>query len=240
MFTRVLPIVAASLLVFSALWARPVQAQDIVQLPVRVVSQETPVWCWAASSEMVLNYLGYPNANPAGDFQCGIVAVTFPECDLNCFQCIAPIGPLPNGVDVLKNYINYSNRQGFYRDDIRPRYVANPTFGEIRDAIDRGYPIIAGISPQGPPSNPAFTAHAVVITGYIDRGYSDRAVIVNDPLIFQYGYANPYDVPGSAVADNGKAVVGWNVFLNGLNFTAAILMNPVGSDFYEEDHYQGD
>ena len=79
-------------------------------LPISPEIQQTPVWCWAAVSTMVLKWFGYPNVNPGGNFQCGFVAVAFPSCDLDCRQCIQPAGPMQNTVEFQRRYVQFVRR----------------------------------------------------------------------------------------------------------------------------------
>jgi hypothetical protein len=62
--------------------------------------QQTPVWCWAASAEMVLTYYDIPDLNPVGDFQCAIAALVSPACVNNCAK-------LPDG---RAQYVLYAKR----------------------------------------------------------------------------------------------------------------------------------
>lgn len=50
-----------------------------------VVKQETPVWCWAAVTEMVLRAYNKPSVSPRG-YQCGIVAMN--SVDKNNAECV--------------------------------------------------------------------------------------------------------------------------------------------------------
>ncbi|MGI9478490.1 MAG: papain-like cysteine protease family protein [Hyphomicrobiaceae bacterium] len=38
--------------------------------------QQTSVWCWAATAQMVLEYFDFPDIDPVGNYQCGMVAST--------------------------------------------------------------------------------------------------------------------------------------------------------------------
>lgn len=198
--------------------------------------QQTPVWCWAASAEALLRHLDFPNVNPGNNYQCGIVGVTFPKCAAGCFGCVQAIGALPNIELVLRGYANYVLvNNGFGRTDFNPTFVANPSFAQIQDALDRGYVVIGGISPAAAPVNPANAQHAIVISGYAapDPGETGlRAVAAYDPLAYEPG-KSPYDYrPGvSYDPSSGRVEAEWGVFLHQLHFTAAVFVNPPGSNF---------
>lgn len=46
------------------------------KLQITPVLQQTLVWCWAASAQMVLGHYNYPSINPTSP-QCGIIAAVF-------------------------------------------------------------------------------------------------------------------------------------------------------------------
>lgn len=214
----------------AALAAAQPAFSETVELAVPVVRQQTNVWCWAATSSMLLELYGYPNVNPGGNFQCGYVAVVFPECDASCWECIRPIGPLPNMKWALDRYLDYvRERHDFFINVIQPRYEEYPSFSEIKESLSGNYPVIAGISPAGPPADASQAQHAVLISGFIDEywgGERRRLVIINDPFIYEPGQ-NPYERAGSSVhLPTGKAVVDWEVFRDELNFTSAVFVNP--------------
>jgi hypothetical protein len=211
-------------------WAAAPAAAERVELAVPVVRQQTNVWCWAATATMALQLHGYPNVNPAGNYQCGIVAVAFPECDADCHACIRPIGPLPNMVWAIERYQAYVARTlDFSLPHVRPRYDDSPTFEKIRQSLRQDMPVIAGISPTRVPNNPSETEHAVLISGVDDAwrtpsGERVRVVIVNDPFVYGPGQ-NPYERVGGWVDPySGKAVVEWNTFRNRLNFSSAVFL----------------
>jgi len=147
---------------------------------------------------------------------------------------------MTNMVSVLHNYVRRVSPTG-PRADFQPTYIAHPSFDTIADAIDRGYLVIAGISPNTAPYRADYAEHVVLITGYAveDRpnstGYYERSVIVNDPFIY-HGWS-PYDRPGASVSHStGKGLVDWNVFRNQLRFTSAVFVNPRGSGFEVWNH----
>jgi hypothetical protein len=201
---------------------------DASVIAIPVVYQETKVWCWAATATMALQAFGYPNVNPGGNFQCGIVAVTFPQCDADCRQCEKPIGPLPNMLQVIRGYQDFVERTRNFRvPRVQPRYVPYPTFEQIKASVRAGYPVIAGISPwSGRPQDPGHTDHAVLITGYReDNGGATRELTINDPYPYR-GIANPYEQAGATVdAQTGVARVTWSTATHYLHLTSAILLS---------------
>ena len=71
------------------------------------IAQQTDLWCWAATAEMVFIYYGLPNINSGGNYQCGIVAAYYgpsSACASNCFLCQAGIGTLTNMKNLVNNY----------------------------------------------------------------------------------------------------------------------------------------
>jgi hypothetical protein len=200
-----------------------------VELPVPVSYQQTQVWCWAATASMALQFYGYPNVNPAGNYQCGIVGVALPECTADCRQCIRPIGPLPNMVTVIRRYQAYVRQNyGSRFPALQPRYQAYPTFEQLKAAVNATAPVIVGISPSGPPANPAFTQHAVLVTGYDEfvnaSGQRVRVVILNDPLIYPPGQ-NPHVLAGGVVSQqSGKVMILWEHLRDRLNLTSAVFL----------------
>jgi hypothetical protein len=206
-----------------------VPAAARVELPVPVVYQQTQVWCWAATATMALQYSGFPNVNPGANYQCGVVGVALPECKADCRLCIQPIGPLPNMVTVLRRYHAYVRQNyGPNVPVLQPRYQAHPTFDQLKASINAGRPVIVGISPAGPPPNPALTQHAVLVTGYDEavdgNGQRVRLVVLNDPLIYPQGQ-NPHVWAGGAVSpQSGKVTIRWEDLRNGLNLTSAVFL----------------
>src|SRR5688572_21326030 len=80
-------------------------------LGIAPVTQQTEVWCWAATVEMVLRHYDIPNVNEGEDFQCGIVAVyaliTYGAghpCTSDCRQCLDPINGMPEVEHLVEEY----------------------------------------------------------------------------------------------------------------------------------------
>src|SRR3954470_12004537 len=141
------------------------------ELKAHAITQQTPVWCWAATSSMALELLGFRNINPAKDYQCGVVAAAFPDCDDDCTQCVTSLGSMDRIVDVIERYRDLSllpQDSPGPRRMLKPRYVPDPQWTSIERSIDRSYPVIAGISPDEKPDDAAKAQHTVLITGYDD------------------------------------------------------------------------
>jgi hypothetical protein len=193
-----------------------------------VITQQTPVWCWAATASMALQELGFPDLNPAKNYQCGVVAVAFEGCEDDCTKCVESLGSLAMLVGVLDRYRNLSAQQGNVTPDERfsPNYADYPDWIRVRHSLRLSYPVIAGISPDGKPADPDEPEHTVLITGYDDnyRGSGEKWVIVRDPYPYEPG-ASPYASAGYVYdAATGKAKLPWRVLRDRLNFTSAVFL----------------
>ena len=62
----------------------PAPASGRTELRLKIVTQQTPTWCWAATASMALDLLGFPDINPAKNYQCGVVAAAFTKCADDC------------------------------------------------------------------------------------------------------------------------------------------------------------
>ena len=212
----------------AAAWlaATPAHAQR-TELKMPVITQQTPVWCWAATASMALKLLGFPDINPAKNYQCGVVAAAFPRCDDDCTQCITSLRSVANLVGVLNRYSDLSLGSGKGVPDLfSPNYVAHPGWDHIKHSVDLSYPVIAGISPDSKPDDPGATQHTVLITGYDDnyRGTGQRWVIVRDPYPYAQG-RSPYRSAGYRYdAASGKAELPWRVLRDRLNLTSAVFL----------------
>jgi hypothetical protein len=145
--------------------------------------QQTPVWCWAASAEMVLTYYDIPDLNPVGDFQCAIAALVSPPCLNNCANCLTGAPNMSYLRNVLQNYPAVAAR---YSGQPVNRIVTDAPTGvlskdDVMSEIDADRPIVVGISPGG------FTyggqpEHVSVIVGYDDSDDDNFLLTVNDPF----------------------------------------------------------
>lgn len=186
--------------------------------------QNTYVWCWAAVAQMVFEHYGLPNMNPAGDFQCGIVAAYFgpnSSCWQNCYSCAVPAGVMSNIKRLVDNYGSVLNSMGAPSANLRSVLSFRPlSFAEIRQEIDAGRPIIAGISPGGF-LLPNASQHVTVVVGYtLENGFSQ--IIVNDPFPFWHqdftGRNNPYLGEPGALLGTGQYLIAYQRFVTGLRW----------------------
>jgi hypothetical protein len=143
---------------------------DTKVLGVPAIPQLTQVWCWAASSEMVLTYFNKPA----------------PQCSIVSYWTNLPCCPYGNGV------------QGCYIGAPSIAMIANAiqvggvgalqtgaplTFAQVKEAIATNHPVVMGYSGS-------FSGHVVVLHGYDAAGN----IYINDPL---YGsFVVPYATSG--------------------------------------------
>ena len=187
-------------------------------LNIRPVAQQTAVWCWAATAEMVFRYYDLPNVNPAENYQCGIVSLYYgpnSACWGDCYVCESGIGPISQLQQLVNLY-------GVYANNLTPSplFVPSPvlrstlifsalTFSDAAQEIDSDRPIIAGISPSQY-SYPNFSQHFVVIVGYMDSG-SSQTIIVDDPFPYDLfpTQTNPYFAVGATSSQPGRFEVSY-------------------------------
>lgn len=194
------------------------------ELNTPVVTQQTPVWCWAATASMALRLLGFPDINPARNYQCGVVAAAFRKCEDDCTKCVTSLGSMTKLVAVLDRYKRLSLERGSASGRLSPNYVSYPRWHRIKRSLDFSYPVIAGISPDGKPAHPAESEHTVLITGYDDdyRGTGENWVIIKDPYPYERG-ANPYAGYPFEEA-SGTAQLPWRVLRDRMNLTSAVFL----------------
>jgi hypothetical protein len=168
------------------------------ELKLAVITQQTPVWCWAATASMALRQLGFPDLNLDRNYQCGVVAVAFDGCEDDCTKCVMSLGSIANLVGILDKYRNLSAEQaGFtYNGDFDPNYASFPGWNRVKRSLDLSFPVIGGISPDRKPDSPGQPKHTVLITGYDEdyRGTGEEWVIVRDPYPYGPG-ASPMPAP---------------------------------------------
>lgn len=158
-------------------------ATQAKELNIHPVLQASSQWCFAAAGEMILKHLGYPNLNPAGHWQCGIVAAQGGICMANCAACLNSGGTIHQIAKILISYASLAQGMtGYFNPSDNIRIFGILSADEIEQQIDNDGPIMAGITPTGVPYPPGWgvSAHAVVIIGYEGSGSNFR-VIVNDP-----------------------------------------------------------
>lgn len=188
--------------------------EDVVgagALAIDPIAQQTHVWCWAASAEMVFRHYGLPSINPFGNYQCGIVAAYFQgACIYDCTLCIAPIATLTELQRVVDGYGLVAQQVG-YASPVLTSVAAFRalTLSELAAEIDAGRPIIAGISAGGFPY-PNVSQHAIVIVGYDWTG-PQPMVIVNDPFPYDAvaGAQNPYYAVGAQQIQPGQYLISY-------------------------------
>jgi hypothetical protein len=198
------------------------------ELNVGLVKQETPSWCWAASASMALKFLGFPDINEVKNYQCGVVAATFPECEDDCSRCNVALDQMPSFVELLRRYrdrasLEHPNR---LQASLRPNYVAYPEFARIKRSINRSYPVIGGISLGQGPADPALAQHAILITGYDDdhRGTGEPWVVVMDPYPYERGESPWANAGFRARKSSGRLVVPWRFIRERMNLTSAVFL----------------
>ena len=203
-----------------------------IELKTELIAQQTPSWCWAATASMALKLRGFPDINPGSNYQCGVVAAAFPECDDDCSRCDEPLGTMISFVGLLNRYrdLALSLSRGPV-PQLSPDYVAHPGLARIKRSLDLSYPVIAGISPGAAPALPEDAAHAVLITGYRDDylGSGEPWVMVRDPYPYPAG-GNPWVNAGYSFANStGKVLLPWRELRDRMNLSSAVFLVKLGS-----------
>lgn len=198
------------------------------RLSIYPVAQQTPVWCWAAVSEMVLRHYRFPNLSPVGNYQCGIVGSLGGHCTMNCGLCVTAIGSAFQMSEVIANYQVLSD---YYVTGHRGRHFFVSTSGrlsqtEIADEVDEGDPIVAGISPSGMGNfYPAgMSEHVALIVGYreLPQGFM---MLVNDPMPYGVMGRDPYLGAGAMAAGPGQYWVEYRAFVHLLGYKDSIYFD---------------
>jgi hypothetical protein len=181
----------------------PITQPTKTELPIAAIAQQTEVWCWAASAEMVLRYYAEPNLNPAGNYQCGIVGGYFyiiggpaHPCVSNCFLCLTGASSTVEIQRILTGYGQLARNLGFPSARIlqSKNIFGQLTLEQLANELDNGRPIIAGVSVPGSPTLPGISGHVVVFSGYDATG-SFPVVTVRDPYPYERfipANQNPY------------------------------------------------
>ncbi len=195
-------------------------------LPIPAVSQSLSNWCWLASGEMVFRYLGVPNLNPAGIYQCGIAAVVFGgPCASDCQLCNVGSGTIQVLRDMLVWYPQVVKQVAHVT---MPTVVATMTtsalsFANVVEEIDRGRPIVAGISPHSGFKPPGLSEHAVLIVGYEVSG-PQLWMIINDPFPYgTVGMPDPYVGAGGKKVGAGRFAVPYEAMIQSLAWQNSVL-----------------
>lgn len=223
LMTRTMPrCLSALLLVLVMLAAAPSRAGV---LPIPPVVQQTHVWCWVAVGEMIFKYLGIPNVNQAGVYQCGIIGALAADtygmnhpCNIDCRYCVVPAGDEGSVRRMLERYPAVVQAVYGYAAPLRAGYerrVLQPI--ELMQEIDQGLPIIAGITPYGIPAG--VSAHVALIIGYERDQQGGLWLRVNDPYPFNYAGHNPYVAAGGQEQMGGGSYwIPYPNFLQGLQW----------------------
>lgn len=196
------------------------------ELQVRPTYQQTPVWCWAAVSEMVLKFYRVPNLNPAGNYQCGVVGTLGGICASNCGACVKTIGSTFQMADLLRNY-QYLARQytgnSFRSFDVRA--VGRLTPDQIEREINRRNPIIIGVSPSGMGDYypPGMGEHVALIVGFESDG-RNFWLKVNDPMPYGYFGYDPYLAAGGQLDRRGAYWITYSDLVQYLSYKDTILV----------------
>jgi hypothetical protein len=205
MYRHVLRVIC-TLLAVCFFCLKPAQAQQRV-LNISPVFQTTPVYCWLATGQMVFQYFDIPANNPTpfapGDprnYQCGeakgigAVQTNIPSgplsftgmCWNNCGlpQCMTGSGTIQGIYNLITQYpqivARTTGNDKFFQ---HPMEATSPlSAAQVRNEIEGGRPIIAGISPGQQFLPPGVSEHAVLIVGYANAG---ATLIVNDPFPYQ-------------------------------------------------------
>lgn len=197
-------------------------------LDVIPVYQRTPVWCWVTVGEMVFTYYGVANINPAGDFQCGIIALLNPVCNQNCYNCQVPAGSRQRMFNMLTQYPAFASGVSNSSTKITIQPINRPlTLADLKSEIDAGRPVIAGISPSGYQAA-GVSQHVALIVGY-----NNDSLIVNDPFPFGTDafLGNPYQKAGGQEISQGQFSISYSSFISGLVWQDSIFqINCTGKD----------
>jgi hypothetical protein len=203
------------------------------ELKTDLIVQQTPSWCWAAAASMALNMLGFPDINPAKNYQCGVVAAAFPNCDDDCTKCETTLDNMAKFVGVLDRYRDLAQRghPTALQAAFKPNFTLYPSFVRIKRSLDHSYPVIAGVSFDGAPADPAVPEHALLITGYEENylGTGEVWMIVRDPFPYEAG-ADPYSMFGYPYRrSTGKATVPWRTLRDRMNLTSAVFLEKLSA-----------
>jgi hypothetical protein len=168
-------------LVAFAMVVQPLAQAD--ELSIRLRRQNSPVWCWAAVSAMLVSYIQKFDAQDCEilseyDMRLGGRGM----CCAGAAECQRPgIGLEEMGVLLGRVF------------GIHGRYDYDPVdWDDLKDEIDAGRPVVALLAEGG------MAAHVVVIAGYRSSGY----LTVLDPAAGRYSEAYRSLVRGAS--EHGK------------------------------------
>jgi hypothetical protein len=192
-------------------------------LPVAVIIQEVPEWSFAASSAMILQYLGYPNANATGNYQCGIVGAQGGICSINCSACLDGGGTTQRVAGIMQMYVDFVHRaMGYMNPRVHLNLAGILSSQQIISQIDQQGPILAGISPDHIPypANLGISQHAVVIVGY-EGTPENLNVVINDPYLYSPS-RDPYVLSSAFKIQQGQYSIPHRIFVGIFNYRNSI------------------
>lgn len=163
----ILAIIAATLLITSNARA---QVPPPVDLGIQNISQQTPVWCWAAVAQQIIYRLNGPAATPQ---QCQLVAAAFNVAPQYCCQFPTPC-ITTGSLQQIQGLIAY---YGGHWSSIAP--PGNPMV--VYQTLASGRAIIMAVQ-----SSP-YSSHVVVIRGmaWVPTPMGVQPVLyINDPLAY--------------------------------------------------------
>lgn len=199
-------------------------------LAITPVMQETQVWCWVATAEMMFRHYQIPALNQAS-YQCGIIAAAAGPnhpCWYDCTQCIVGSGTDERAAQILAYYPQVV-QQVFPQvriPQLQVALTAPTTPAIIQREIDEGDPVELGVTPGGPFTGMA--GHAVLVVGYDATAAGRFLVDINDPFPYDavVGPAeNPYRRLGAAVVRTGQYRIDF-AQLQALQWSATIRVEP--------------
>ena len=215
-----------------------------VRLHISPVFQERPSWCWAAVGEMVFKYYYVPAVHRT-DYQCGIVLTRnlCPEMP-NCVKCDLPVGDESSMMNMLQQYSLLASRGGEAGDVALAAQSKAGSLSEeeVKQEINEGRPIIAGVSPSGFKIN-GISHHTALIVGYDDRSGSLK-LIVNDPFPFEddrfLWIGNPYQPNMDMSGENeGQYEVSYERFRSKLKWNQTMYRITCTGKGCPSDDHQG-
>lgn len=167
--------------------------------------QETKVWCWLASSEMVLKYHGACSVDADTDYQCSIMrymafsGLVPPNCYFDCKSCEYAATNLSNMKIPIDFYTKDASKNCGPALASRLERAEAP-LSKLKYEIDHKRPVMAGVNPSLRGRRPDEAEHLVVIAGYTGKG-ENPLLRVNDP--YNYTVFNPYLAVGGKKIEEG-------------------------------------
>jgi hypothetical protein len=217
-----------------------------VQLHIPPVFQESPSWCWAAVGEMVFKYYYVPAVHRT-HYQCGIVQARELCSGIpNCMECDLPAGDEATMMNVVEQYPLLATRGGAGGDiSLTVQSMAGSlSEAEVKQELDEGRPIIAGVSPSGFKVD-GMAQHMALIVGYDDRS-GNLMLTVNDPFPFEADrflwIGNPYQPNMDMSGENaGQYEVSFNRFLSKIKWNQTMYrITCTGKGCPSDDHQVAD